>query len=324
MNNVTQQRFAQAPESASVVMQGHYQHELWGLCAHPTNPDLFVTTGDDRTMRTWSVSSRKQVQMASLPDLSRAVDWSSDGSYLALGLGGRVGGILRATSKEGKRLKAGTGGGVVVLNANDLSVVKAIKPESNKIKKWVSEVKFAPGGQRVAVGAHDSQVHVFDTRSLKRNQLLKKSSASITHVDWSADGNHIQTNDMSYELLFYNANTGAQITSPLKDETWKTWTCTLGWPVQGVWPSESDGTDVNSVDRSPDGTLVATGDDFSSVKLFRYPCVEPKSEFTVGKGHSSHVTNVRFSCDGKRLFTTGGNDRCVMQWRVVDAGTYAA
>ena len=41
------------------------------------------------------------------------------------------------------------------------------------------------------------------------------------------------------------------------------------WPVQGIWPPFADGTDVNSVHRSPDNRLLATADDFGRVKLFR-------------------------------------------------------
>ena len=45
----------------------------------------------------------------------------------------------------------------------------------------------------------------------------------------------------------------------LRDETWGSWTCVLGWPVQGIWPKESKGTDINYVDRSnlkhPEGYL---------------------------------------------------------------------
>eukprot|EP00353_Schmidingerella_taraikaensis_P000779 CAMPEP_0185596004 /NCGR_PEP_ID=MMETSP0434-20130131/80267_1 /TAXON_ID=626734 ORGANISM="Favella taraikaensis, Strain Fe Narragansett Bay" /NCGR_SAMPLE_ID=MMETSP0434 /ASSEMBLY_ACC=CAM_ASM_000379 /LENGTH=51 /DNA_ID=CAMNT_0028224375 /DNA_START=339 /DNA_END=491 /DNA_ORIENTATION=- len=50
-------------------------------------------------------------------------------------------------------------------------------------------------------------------------------------------------------------------------------TCLFGWPVQGIWPG-LDYTDVNAVDRSRNGLLLATGDDFGQVKLFKYPCVQ--------------------------------------------------
>jgi WD40 repeat protein len=38
----------------------------------------------------------------------------------------------------------------------------------------------------------------------------------------------------------------------LRDEKWATWTCPLGWPVRGIWPISSDGTEINTVDRSND------------------------------------------------------------------------
>ena len=49
------------------------------------------------------------------------------------------------------------------------------------------------------------------------------------------------------------------------------------WSV-GIWPDGADGTDVNSVDRSHGKQLVATGDDFGNVNLYRYPCVNKKVE----------------------------------------------
>ena len=101
----------------------------------------------------------------------------------------------------------------------------------------------------------------------------------------------------------------------------------------GIWESCSDGTDVSAVDRAhkphPDGYhLLATADDFGKVKLFRYchlskndfvrryPNMVEHSEYSLGRGHSSHVTNVKFSNDDKYVISVGGNDTCVFQWRV--------
>ena len=90
----------------------------------------------------------------------------------------------------------------------------------------------------------------------------------------------------------------------------------MGWPVQGIWPSGADGTDVNAVDRSPDGNLIASGDDFNTVKIFKYPCIKTGSKFLSYKGHSSHVPGVRFSADGRWLYSIGGLDKAVMQYQV--------
>ena len=46
--------------------------------------------------------------------------------------------------------------------------------------------------------------------------------------------------------------------------------------LEGIWPDGADGTDVNSVSRSNGKKLLATGDDFGNVNLFRYPCVSDK------------------------------------------------
>ena len=40
-----------------------------------------------------------------------------------------------------------------------------------------------------------------------------------------------------------------------------------GFPVMGIWPPESDGTDVNSADRSAAGRHLVTSDDLGLVKV---------------------------------------------------------
>ena len=107
---------------------------------------------------------------------------------------------------------------------------------------------------------------------------------------------------------------GATVT---RNEKWATWTCVLGWPVQGIWPKGADSTEINAVARSnhkiPDGYhILAKGDDSSKVSLLRYPSLQKGSEAIVQNGHSSHVTNVCFSRDDKYLFSTGGEDNCVI------------
>lgn len=102
-----------------------------------------------------------------------------------------------------------------------------------------------------------------------------------------------------------------------KNETWASWTCSLGWPVQGIFPPCADGTDINAVDRSPENLVLATGDDFGHVKLFKFPCPVDKASFVQFNGHSSHVTNVRFMKTSNYLISTGGEDKCVFQWKYI-------
>ena len=49
---------------------------------------------------------------------------------------------------------------------------------------------------------------------------------------------------------------------------------TPGFPVMGIWPPYSDGTDVNMVDRTKNRQLVATAEDTFAVGLMRFPCLK--------------------------------------------------
>jgi len=137
-------------------------------------------------------------------------------------------------------------------------------------------MKFSPDDSLLAVGAHDSMVFTYDVANkFAPKHKMRGNSSAITYIDFTLSGQHLMTNSLSYEILFFDTTTGKQETrggSILKDEKWATWSCTLGFPVMGIFPPAADGSDINAVARSPDGTVSATADDFGTVKLFKYPC----------------------------------------------------
>jgi WD40 repeat protein len=82
-----------------------------------------------------------------------------------------------------------------------------------------------------------------------------------------------------------------------------------------------DGTDINAVDRSAakffgEYNCLVSGDDRGKVKVWRYPIVKKGSNYVEGRGHSSHVTNVKWSGDSKWVVSVGGEDQSVMVWKV--------
>ena len=145
---------------------------------------------------------------------------------------------------------------------------------------------------------------------------LKGHNSYLTHLDFSVDGKWLQSNCGAYELLFWDVKRGRRQTSAgaMRDVKWDTFTCILGWPVQGIWPKCADGTDINAVDRESNEKVIITADDFGKLKMFKYPCVEQGSAYGQETGHSSHVTNVRWMKGDEWVVSTGGNDRCVFQW----------
>ena len=334
-------------EIGEALVKGHYQHELWGLAVH-TRKRIYCTVGDDCTLRLWDVVNRREcADLVALPCMARACAihehpdeddhggaeetksrgyWSDGGDrlHIAVGMGGSVGqgrqkldGCVRIYSytKEGDIYKPVTRDGAVAY------------VQIHDAHEWISDIKFSPDGKTLAVGSHDNAIYLYGVdfeddgegaiKIKSPPRTFKKHSSYITHFDFDCKSMYLQSNCGAYELLFSDVSTGRQITSAssLRDEEWATWTCTLGWPVQGIWPPCADGTDVNAVARSGANTMVATADDFGKVKLFRYPAVQKGAGSLEYRGHSSHVTNIRWTALDECLISTGGNDRCVFQWR---------
>jgi len=115
--------------------------------------------------------------------------------------------------------------------------------------------------------------------------------------------------------LFYDTKTLQQFTKSrdLKDTHWATCTSIVGWDVQGIWPPESDGSEVNSVAKSHNGKYLATGEDTGLVKLFNYPCVgggldskgklNRRPESFRATGHIEHVTEVQWTAKDDYLIS---------------------
>eukprot|EP00760_Papus_ankaliazontas_P036533 PhM_4_TR8339/c5_g1_i1/m.73333 len=298
--------------SVECCISGHYDApktngELWGIAAHPTKA-YFVTAGDDSSVRVWDVEERRVLHRFQLKEPALCVAWCPDASQIAVGL---------------------QNGAVQVLNydsRNGFDEYKLVRRHNKRVQC----IQYSPCGKYLAAGSADNTVSLYDVeRSYRTMGMCRGNNSVILHVDFSADSKYIQTCSQSYELLFYEVADQNQYTKSrdLKNEKWATFTSILGWDVQGIWPKDSDGSDVNSVAKSRGERYLATVEDTGLVKVFNYPCVgggldrrgslvrRPNSH--QAKGHSSHVTNVAWGVGDKYLFTSGGGDLCAFQWKVV-------
>ena len=278
-------------------VSGHYKEELWGLAAHPL-VNRFATIGDEGTVRIWNSHNRKIAHSRLLRSGGRAIAYHPQGHSLAVALYS----------------------GDLIIISEDLTEILCDK---NVSKSWCQSIAYSPDSRTLAVGSHDRNIYLINAVTFARKAICRGHSSYITHLDFSLDSKILQSNCGGYELLFWNTHDGGQIKSAnsTKDVQWATFSCALGWPVQGIWPACSNGTDVNSVARSNSTNLLATGDDFGKVKLFHFPCIKKGSKFAEGIGHSSHVTNVVWNRNDKYLFTAGGKDRCIMQWKLRPSST---
>jgi microtubule-associated protein-like 1/2 len=208
---------------------------------------------------------------------------------------------------------AGNDGAVRVADNGDPTGELALLKDS---QEWVEVMAFSPDAQYLAVGSHDNMIYVYKTSDWSLHGTCRGHSSYIMALDWCAHSKYIRSNCGAYELLFFTAEdcqqdpSGRTNTQPV---VWATTTCKFLWQTKGIYPRGTDGTHINSVCGSDDKMLLATGDDYGLVCLFRDPCREgvPRSY----RGHSEHVTRVLFGKGDSHLFSIGGYDQTLMQWK---------
>ena len=271
-------------------------------------------------MRLWDATKCAQLAECDLGALIRCVNFSADGTLVAVGFGGDLGGTNRGKDKKS--------GGYAVLHAETLEVLhEASRPLS---KEWISDCKFSPDGKWLAVGSHDNVVYVLDVEDGYRlAHRLNKSNSFVVRFDWSADSKYVRVNDGAHELLFYDATTGRHVAaaSELKQEKWQTENCTIQWATMAAHNETIDMNVVRACDLSKARGVLAVGDEKRQLRLFRFPACDEKQRSKVFGGHSSFVTNLKWLPGDERLVSVSGADRVVFQWRVhgpTDAEDYLA
>ncbi|XP_058860865.1 echinoderm microtubule-associated protein-like 2 isoform X2 [Acipenser ruthenus] len=280
----------------SPIVQGHMD-ELWGLDSHPSM-EQFVTCGHDKVVHLWDVATHKPLWTKVIEDGARSAGFHPSGSVVAVGT---------LTARW------------LVLDTGTADLV-SVHTDGNEI---ISNVKYSPDGNYLAVGSHDNFIYVYAvTENGKKYSRVGKCtghSSFVTHLDWSKDSKYIVSNSGDYEILYWNSSNCKQVTNAdtVRNLEWASSTCVLGIGVFGIWPDGADGTDINAVCSSHDRKLLATADDFGKVQLFSNPCSQPRAPSYSYGGHSSHVTNVAFLHDDTQLLSTGGKDMSLLQWRVV-------
>jgi len=310
-------------ETASVLTRGH-KASLRAACWHPSDPDRLYTACASGAVHAWDAARTVMTRRCALAFAATCIAVGGDA----------------ARDTQTHVAVGGEDGEVLVLTESSFEVVFAAKDARGA---GAEDLKFSPdGGSRLAVTYRDGKVEVFrrnehlDRKGPRYEKMarFKGHSASARHADWSADGATLATCGADYEILHWDVplvsskarfvegaeetrsetRTAQQNLSGQRDRRFATRTAVLGFPVMGVWPSASDGTDVNALDVSPCGRYAVTADDGGFVKLFAYPVLAESAPHRAYRGHAGHVTMVRFNCDGTRVVSAGGRDRAAFQF----------
>ena len=300
-----------------VLMQSHCDGEVWGLCMDVKNESIMVTVGDDSHIKVWDMVTRRCINSAVLEPIPGPQRKAGFGASTMASNSPNQQARAVCMNPVTEELAVGHNDGHVniIENIRTLKIVKVLKDP----KEWMESMAYSPDGKTLAVGSHDNFIYLYRVPAYTLHYRLQGHSSFIIAVDWSMDSAYLHSNCGAYELLFWNAGNGQQIKSGatmLRDEVWSTWTAKLGWPVGGIFEGVVDMTHVNTVDRAKSGKFVSVGNDWGNVVVFNYP----NGEGAKGKGfkgHSEHVTNVKWSLNDEYLISAGGYDQTIMQWRVM-------
>lgn len=314
----------------NVVMTSHCDGEVWGLDVVDISGkgDLrIITSADDNRILAYNVKEHKSLAEGQVseppkkkgkaggykggassmssqapPCQSRCVAYSAALKHLAVA--GNTG-IVTIRTVDFAKVDAREAGSLDVIHKKDL--FKAVKKA-----EWIEAMVYSPDNKYLAVGSHDNTIYLLDTKSYSDKKMTKLTghSSFITSIDWALDSSYIRTVCGAYELLFFNIGSKKRDPKGASGTTGTDWadqTCKLGWNVQGIFPSGTDGSHINSVAMSKDQKLLASGDDYGLVCTYRNPLLEGHASNKY-RAHSEFVTTVKFSDDNKYLFSVGGQD----------------
>jgi WD40 repeat protein len=124
-------------------------------------------------------------------------------------------------------------GAFFVLNALDLEIII----EDRKAKQFISDIKYSPNNQFLAIASRDGRVYLHDSKTFSLLKtlvpLVRRCISSL--IDFSVDGNVIRHATATDELFYFDSSSGDLIssTSSTRDLEWATNSCTQTWFSQG-------------------------------------------------------------------------------------------
>jgi len=311
LRNGTIYRCGEDGSNKKIVMESHSDGEVWGLAV---TGSTVLTSADDNKIKVYDTVKHTCIASGKVTDEVRKVKMgaSSLSKFPA--------------SKCSRAIAINTANGHVAIGCNDgyfrvRESVEAIDTEiysDRNSKQWIEAIAYSPDGSMIAVGSHDNKIRVYDVNN--GYALLGTCSSHrsfITSVDWSLDGTQLRSVCGAHELLFFNIPDCSQNKNGASANTgteWATSRTKYSWSTSGIIPKGQDGTHINGVEWSHDKTLIATGDDWGLVNVFRNPALIGHKPKTL-RGHSEHVVRVCFNEDDSILYSIGGYDQTLMQWK---------
>merc|ERR1719433_912695 len=288
--------------------------DIWACTCHPKK-NIFITGGHDRALKVWDAKSNELIDYFEFEDpgdLIECASFNNAGNMLAVGL---------ANSK------------VVMFSFEPtfemVHVEEVPKKKKSSETLEVLAVRFSPDDTKLGICHDEMAAFIFDIETEPKINLKRWThchmdhTAAPTHIRWSEKGDRLSTFTRDYEIMNWILDLDKKTAkhdnySEDPDKIKKVGDPLIaGYDVMGCYQSNLgwDGTDLNFVSCAKTKPLCVSGDDFGTVRVHNYPCLEQEANYAYG-GHSAFVVGGGFTADDNNVITIGGGDKAIFKWKV--------
>ncbi len=288
--------------------------------AFSPNGELVASGGDDNSIRLWDVAQGELSQvLRGHGNAVRSIAFSPEGRFLLSGGQEKKGNQVRmwnlAGYQEVRVLHAEVFAGHedAVLSARfspdgqqivtasrdrtaslwDVASGKRVQQFEEGHEFLATSAVYFPDGRRLATGAGDNSVRIWDA-ALGTELVVLSPTGRLGTLAVSPDGDWLVTGSLGNEAIIWDSHSGAEVGTPLVGHT----------------------AEVSAAAFSPNGKLLATGDDRGRIRLWRRSSPADTWQFaTELRGHSRSITALRFTPASDRLVSSSGDHSCG-QWDV--------
>lgn len=301
----------------------------------------------DRTLRTWRLTELAHpggiTRLEVNDNYVHAVRFSSGGASLISGSNDRTLRLWNPDRAQETQEPVTIGSSVIAIDIvpDDSNViftcsdgtVRALDRASGSIRtfeprlpRFAQTLAIDPVGGRVAVGAEDGSVTIWDLRTGEQVRRWTAHNARVNGIAFSPDGMHLATASRDKTVGLWNAKTGERKTlegrhesdvfdvafssnssvlySGSRDQTIGVWDVRSGKHLRSL---AGHGQFVTCLAISPDGSRLAAGSWFGEVILFD---TRTGSQLLSLSAHDAAIRDIDFSPDG-RWIATASNDGTV-------------
>ena len=317
------------------------------------SPDgkLLASASSDKTAKVWDATSGQEtLTLKGHFDEVMSVAFSPDGKRLATGSYDRTLKVWDATTGQeiftlhgaGQVLSVAFGpDGKSVIGGGTDKTVRIWDSRTGELNRTllghtdiVHSVAVSRDGGRIVSGSGDGMVKIWDSRTGHETLTLRGHTDTVRSVAFSPDGRHIVSSSRDRTVKVWDVQAGQgplvvgggtggvwsvafspdnqRIVSASQNGTVQVWDAESGQHVVS-FKGSGDGRIGGSIAFSPDGHRVVSGGSLGKIGDLKVFDVRSGQRLLDLKGHTSRVTSVAFSRDGKRI-ASGSNDKTLKVW----------